>query len=217
MRLPNNKQRLLILGRTGSGKTVAGIWHLSKRNYNEMPWIIFNQKGDELIDSIPGTTELSLTDKIPDYPGIYIVRPIPDMDDDALDDLVQRCWAKGHVGLYFDEGYMIPGNSRGIRLVQTQGRSLRVPTIILSQRPVWLDRFIFSEADFIQRFHLNDKRDMKPIAAFMPEAATQELGEYHSWYFDVGKAQLNALAPVPDEATILNSFNIHRKKKTIFA
>ena len=216
MRLPTDDKRLLILGRTGSGKTVAGVWHLSKRDYNKMPWIIFNQKGDALIDAIPGTVELGLNDKVPDHPGIYIVRPIPDLDDEALDMFIQRCWARGHVGLYFDEGYMIPNSSRGIRLVQTQGRSLRVPTIILSQRPVWLNRFIFSEADFIQRFHLNDKRDMKSISAFMPERAMSELGEYNSWYFDVGKSDLTPLLPVPNESIILDSFAINKKKRKLF-
>lgn len=217
MRLPHNKQRLLILGRTGSGKTRAGIWHLSKRDYKLTPWIIFNQKGDELIDAIPGTRELKIGSKPPEKPGIYITRPIPDSDDDAIDLLLQRCWAKGNVGIYVDEGYMLPKNSRGIRLVQTQGRSLRVPTIVLSQRPVWLDRFIFSEADFIQRFDLNDERDISTVGSFMPREARGDLPEFHSWYFDVGKKDLVMLSPVPNDDEILASFDLKPKRRWFFA
>lgn len=215
MRLPNDSNRLLVLGRTGSGKTVAGVWHLSKRAYNRRPWIVLNQKGDALIDAIPGTVEMDIADKPPKQPGIYIVRPIPDIDDDALDRLMCNCWERGNIGLYFDEGYMLPRGSRGLRLIQTQGRSLRVPTITLSQRPVWLDRFVFSEADFIQLFHLNDDRDKLTIASFMPRDAKQDLPQYHSWYYDVPKNNLLALQPVPMEDEILNRFDVQKPKRKI--
>lgn len=198
MRLPNEKQRTVIIGRTGSGKTVAGVWHLSQRNWDEMPWIIFDYKGDELIASFD-PTEIDIDGKLPTEPGLYVVRPLADVDDEAVEKFLWAIKNRGNIGIYIDEGYMLPNNGKSIamRAIQTQGRSLRIPTIILSQRPVWMDRFIFSEADFYQVFHLNDKRDRRTIGSFMPAEANKNLPEFHSYYYDVGKDQLVILGPVP--------------------
>lgn len=215
MRLPNDSQRLVIVGRTGSGKTRAGMWHLSKRNFNLMPWIIFDYKRDELIAQSPAK-EIRVTDKIPKHPGLYVVRPNPDDEDSYnVENLLMRAWAKSHVGMYFDEGYMIP-DEKALGMIMTQGRSLRLPTIMLSQRPVWLSRFAFSEADMYQLFHLNDKRDRKTIGAFMPPSAENDLPPFHSHYYDVGKNEINILRPVPDDATILNGFDVPKRKSFFF-
>src|SRR5574337_795407 len=134
MRLPNNQQRLVIVGRTGSGKTRAGLWHLSTRNFNS-PWIIVDYKRDELIAQSPAV-ELGLNEKIPKN-GLYVIRPDPtDEDNSAVENLMMRCWDRGNIGLYFDEGFMVP-DEKALRMILTQGRSLRVPVIMVSQRPVW--------------------------------------------------------------------------------
>jgi len=213
MRLPTSQQRIAVVGRTGSGKTVAGLWHLSNANYLSQPWVIIDFKTDEHINSIERAQYITTKDT-PKKPGIYIVQP--QIDDEDLEGFLTRIWHRGNTGVYVDEGYMMSENKRvEKRMISllTQGRSKHIPMIILSQRPVWMSRFVFSEADFYQVFHLNDDRDIETISSMLPKAAYRKLPDYHSVYYDVGKDQLDYLLPVPDTDEILAS--IDERLKTI--
>lgn len=218
LRLPGPQSRTLIVGRTGSGKTVAALWQLSERDYappegieynglNARPWIIIDYKRDENIAKIDGAQYISLTDPLPTKPGIYILQPMPDQDE-LVEDFFWRVWAKGNIGLYIDEGYILPksGKTSAFTSILTQGRSKNIPIIILSQRPVWLNRFAISEADFYQVFHLNDERDRKTIGGFIPGGVEDRLKEYHSIWYDVGRNVRRELAPSPDLKHIHNTF-----------
>jgi hypothetical protein len=206
MRLPTSQQRIAIVGRTGSGKTVAGLWHLSNANYLTQPWVVVDFKTDEHINSIERAKYITVNDTAK-KPGIYIVQPEP--GDEALADFLTRIWERGNTGVYIDEGYMMSENKRvEKRMISllTQGRSKHIPMIVLSQRPVWMSRFVFSEADFYQVFHLNDDRDTETIGSMLPKGAYRKLPNYHSVYYDVGIDKLEYLSPVPDTDEILASF-----------
>lgn len=225
MRLPDNTQRLVIVGRTGTGKTQGAVWHLSHMPWSTMPWIIFDWKRDKLIARLP-TKEIPLG-FVPEEPGLYVVHPLPDQQED-VDAYLWALWARENVGLYVDEGYMLD-KSKAFRAIQTQGRSKHIPTIVLSQRPNNLDRFIFSEADFYQIYALNDLNDRKRVAEWMPLEdergyafnSKYKLPKYHSWYYDVSNNELVILNPVPKAEDIIARFypspdeevvpeNIHR-------
>lgn len=213
MRLPKDNQRLTIYGMTGSGKTIAALWHLSNRSYTSKPWVVINSKGDENIDKIPYTHELKLG-TAPKKPGIYIVRPIPGKDDELLEETLWRIWERGKTGLYIDEGYMIPRKSRAFPAILTQGRSKRIPMITLSQRPVWMSRFVISEADFHQVFFLADENDRDVVQRFIPYDVTKKrLPKYHSYYYDIGEDEFTGLKPVPHPDSILQVFE-ERLRKT---
>lgn len=214
MRLPTDTQRLTIVGRTGSGKTQAAVWHLSLRSWDTKPWIVYDYKMDELINSVEGVRHID-TSEIPKHPGIYCVHPHPD-DIEAVQQQLWKIWERENIGIYVDEGYMICTGTMpnpAFRSILTQGRSKHIPVIILSQRPVWLDRFVFSESDFYQVFALNDARDRRTISAFAPADFAERLPDYHSFYYDVGADKIIVLKPVPKKQDILDAF-AKRMEKT---
>jgi hypothetical protein len=215
-RLPSNKQRIAIIGRTGSGKTIAGLWHLSNANFDVQPWVVIDYKTDEHIAGIE-RAQIIDTSFTPKRPGIYVIQPEP---EESLHDFLTNILNRENIGVYVDEGYMMSEDyqtEKRFKTLLTQGRSKRIPMIVLSQRPAWITRFVFSEADFYQVFHLNDIRDQKTVEAFLPRNTYRRLPDYHSIYYDVGKNKVDYLAPVPDEETILEKIEEKLKpvRKTI--
>lgn len=212
--LPGRNDRITILGRTGTGKTVGGVYHLSRKNLREEIWFIVDYKGDDHIALVEeaGGVVLGLGDKLPKKPGVYIVRP--EVDDAAG---INKFWRDVHkrrnVGVYVDEGYMVE-DDKGYDALLTQGRSLCIPMIVLSQRPRWVTRFVFSEATFFQVYALNDDDDWRRVAGFVPlplawdnaRAAGRVAGNlaaslnppsFYSYYYDTNAQSLVKFSPVP--------------------
>lgn len=206
---PDDTQRIITIGRTGSGKTQAACNELSFRSFEHMPWVVFDTKGDALINQISkfdGVKTIRLSDTLGKN-GLHIVRPSL-QDEDEIDAFLWRVHSRGRVGLYFDEGYMIR-KTDALNAILTQGRSKRIPVIMLAQRPAWLTKFAFTEADFFQVFHLNNKQDRKTVQEFIPpERANLEsrLREYHSLWYDVKSDQVSEFRPVPPAREILEAF-----------
>jgi hypothetical protein len=168
-----------------------------------MPWIVFDFKGDKLINTIPNRVDLKLG-VIPKRPGVYVTHPLPS-DDDAVDGMLWEAWGRENVGLYFDEGYMI-ANSKAFRAILTQGRSKNVPVIFLSQRPSWISKFALSEADMLQVFELSIPDDRKRVRELF-DGYPDRLERYHSAYYDVAENDSVILGPVPSKAEILQAFD----------
>lgn len=222
MRLPDDTKRHAIVGATGSGKTQAALWHLSlripdlqDRNPNAIPWVVYNFKKDESIDELPGAHHIPV-DQIPVRPGVYVVHPLPH-ESDAVENQMWAIWERGNTGVYVDEGYMVGRDNRAFRALLTQGRSKHIPMIVLSQRPVWMDRFVFSESEFYQIFRLQHRKDRKLVEEFVPANLEKRLPEFHSYYYDVGANDVTVLKPVPQLEEIYKTFErrLVRKPKTV--
>lgn len=210
-RLPGPEDRLTVVGRTGSGKTHLAAWVLSLADWNRRPWVIVDYKRDKLLRELPAD-ELALKDRIPRHAGLYIVRPPPETDDE-VEALLWRVWNRGRCGLYIDEGHMCPDRG-GLKAIQSQGRSKEIQTIVLTQRPKWVSRFVFSEAEAISAFHLNDRRDRATVREISPIDLDQRLEPYHSYYYRVGDNQLFKMNPVPPRDHILNTFSDRNPART---
>ncbi len=211
-RLPDTTQRLAINGRNGSGKTMFASWILSQAAFDKIPYVIVDYKEEDLIKQIDYARPLEFREKLPARPGLYVLHPVPKVDDVALEQWLWRVWKRGNLGLYFDEAHAVPVRSGAFQAILTQGRSKHIPAIVISQRPSLVSRFVFSEANFYAMFHLNDKRDRETVAAFTP------VGEHAEWDMDRTPPPFTArwydqsahwsawLAPCPDEAVILDTF-----------
>lgn len=209
VRLPNSTHRVAVVGRTGSGKTFAAVWHLSRADFDVRPWVIIDYKNDVLINQIQKAIYIDY-EELPTEPGIYILKVLPG-EEEELSDWFRRVWAHEGIGIYVDEGYMINRHDKWFNACLTQGRSKQIPMIILSQRPVWLSRFVFSEADFFQVFDLTHSHDMAKIREYIKDDERKQLEkplkDYNSFYYDVGKKRLETFGPVPDEKTLLASID----------
>lgn len=220
MTVPNDTQRHLLIGRTGSGKTHAALDHLSHRSYNILPWIVYDFKYDPLINEIQGAHHMDVNEPIPPYPGLYVVHPEPDQQDE-IEKQFRQIWAQENTGVYLDEGYMIGNNNREFRTLLTQGRSKHIPIIINSQRPVWLDRFVFSESEFFNIFALQHAKDREKVRDIIPEEhwihLEKRLPEFHSFYYEVPTNALRHAPPAPERKKILSVFETRLKtiKKTL--
>ena len=201
--LPGPTKRTTIIGRTGSGKTQFGAWLLSNMDVQTRPWVIIDYKRDELLNEIPFIREVSYTEKL-NKPGLHIVHSLPS-EDEQLEKYLLSIWQRGNTGIYVDEGMMLP-DKEALTALLTQGRSKKIPMIMLSQRPVDLSRFVFSESDYFSVFHLNHKLDKKKVEEFTSVNMKQDVPEYHSRWYDVSRNLTFRLRPVPDKDTILDRF-----------
>jgi hypothetical protein len=202
--LPGPRDRLAVIGRTGSGKTHFGLWALSLANWDKVPWVVADYKGDDLIKQIPRLEEIKVTGAAPRHPGLYVVRPTP-LEGADVEALLWRIWKRGRTGVFVDEAHILPDKG-GLQAILTQGRSKGIPAIVLTQRPSWVSRFVFSEADYYSVFHLNDQRDRKTVAAFVPVDIERPLPPRNSWYHDVSANRAYRMTPAPPRAAILETF-----------
>lgn len=203
VKLPKADNRTAVIGSTGSGKTQFSVWLLSTRDFMLRPWVIFDFKGDALLEEI-GAKEISLR-QFPREPGLYIVRPLPG-DEILVSNFFFQCWANGDIGIYIDEGYMVPKNDRWFRACLTQGRSKHIEMIVCSQRPVFLDKFVFTESNFFAIFNMNYAEDRKHVAAYLDNRKPGLLPKYHCLWYDVGEQKSAAFKPVPEANKLIETF-----------
>jgi hypothetical protein len=225
---PNKTHRTIVFGRTGSGKTVGALHQLSGEAFDEMPWIVFDYKGDPLIRRIQdaGAREISIHKKPPEKPGLYIVRPDP-QEPAATNDFLLNVWRQEETGLFFDEGFMVPQNRpyKAFDHIMTQGRSKCIPVIACYQRPAWLSQFATSQSDFFRAYHMVKAEDRARANEYMGEAkgvngepisVNYRLPDHFSLWYDVANDRATVLRPCPPPDEVLRAFQMRLVKKKGF-
>lgn len=202
--LPGAEDRTVVIGPTGSGKTVAGAFILSQQRFDKRPWVCLDFKDEELWDKVgdPPMRPLKLGD-MPGKTGLYRMRVNPGQEE-ALEAWFWKVWHHGNIGIFGDEMSLI-GRSEAFRAVLRQGRSKRIPVIGCTQRPVGCDPELFSESGYRMLFGIGDEfRDYPVIRGlFGPTADVRHpLPPHWSYWYDVKQRQCMVLRPVPPPATI---------------
>jgi hypothetical protein len=209
IRLPGPTHKTAIVGRNGSGKTLAAIYHLSRSDFDERPWVILDFKNDEHINAITRAERISFDD-VPDEPGIYILKVTPG-NKERVSEWFKRAWEHENIGIVVDEGYRVDQHDEWFNGCLTQGRSKRISMIVLSQRPVWVSRFVFSEADFFQVFDLTHKKDRDIIGEYIRDDERERLEiplePYTSFWYDVAGKRLDVVGKVPSESSMLEDID----------
>ena len=206
-RYADDTQHTAVIGKNGTGKTLAAMYLLSRRPFETRPELVIDFKRDDHIARL--NAEEIPVGSIPEKPGLYVVRPDVSRKKDLVPTL-EKAYRRENIGIFIDEAFVLSQDKDAEGMLEnllTQGRSKHIPLIILIQRPLWVSRFVFTECSFFQLFHLQDKRDAITLQAVLPESAFDRLPPFHSAYYDVGRDQLDFLAPVPGEDEIVSRIN----------
>jgi hypothetical protein len=221
LNIPGMSHRTVVLGETGTGKSVGAIFLLSQQDFLKYPWTIIDYKGDELLDEIfaiksPYIKTLKVGDKPPKKPGLYRLCPEVETEDDAVIAYLWQVYKQQNHGLYLDEGYAIPNekNCAPLNAIFTQGRARKTPIICCYQRPVYMSRFAIAQASFICHFEEDDVRDLKTVSMFLPPAKVNgktisvytQLPKYWSLWRDKGARKTEVLQPFPPPKQVVEIF-----------
>ena len=215
LRINGDGYRLTIIGDTGSGKTVAALYHLSRQDFS-IPWVVYDWKLDGSLNEIARAkhVDTEFTPAKRDR-GIFIVHPRR-RDFSAVEQQLDRLYEREDVGIYFDEGRMTEDSELTEDLI-TQGRSKGIPMIVLSQRPVDLTRYLWGNSEYVQYFPFGDDRDMDTAAKFMSGLKDKPalLPRFWSYYYDKFSRALHTLKPVPEAKESLERIDSKLRRRKI--
>lgn len=141
--------------------------------------------------------------QMPGKTGLYRMPVRPD-EDEALEDWLWQIWERGEVGLFADEASLLPKKG-AFKAILRQGRSLHIPVIACTQRPVDCDREIFSESQYRVLFGVEDDRDWQVIGGLFKAPNVdirQPLPRHWSYWYDAKQRHAFKLKPGPDPATV---------------
>jgi hypothetical protein len=195
---PGASDKIVIIGQNGSGKTIGGAWVLTKQDFTKRPWVAMDYKDEEFWDQVgsPPMRQLHLGD-MPGKTGLYRMRCLPGQEEE-VERWLWKVWEHGNIGLFCDEVTLLP-RKHAFKAILRQGRSLRIPLIACTQRPVGVDRELFSEARFKMIFNLDDDRDMDVVAEFTKNVPLDvPLPRHWSYWYDGHARRTWVLRPVPN-------------------
>lgn len=232
-RFPGPRDRVTINGMTGSGKSTFAFWLFAESaDFEDKPWILIDYKGEDIISEMVKNKDakvIKISEKLPDKPGVFVLYP-SNRDIDAMVDWLWHVHARGKTGLIFDEISMIPelrgeGNSGGpMKSILSQGRSKEIPVYSLAQRPVDVNKHVYTEANFTAAFRLRSRKDYDKVMDAVPDDIpvwnnTRKLKQFECRWYDAEQDMGLFLGPCPPPDVILDMItkrvNNLRKHETV--
>lgn len=198
-------KRAVISGRTGSGKTTLAVWLL---NRSRQHWVILNPKWTGAYKMLPEVNILKgydakKVDKSIEKNQYTVINfngkeANPKFMDAVVDDLHG---SYENIGLCADELYTLHEQGKagdGLTGWLTRGRELKQSFIGLTQRPCWISRFLYSEADYICGMDLALADDRKRLLECTgQEYFINRLTPRRWLWYEVDKDHIVKYGPVP--------------------
>lgn len=204
----NPGKRAILAGRTGSGKSTLAQFLMRQSGGH---WIIINPKWTAAFDNLPRANKIIGIKTKEIQKSVFsegkfdytIINPKKnEISPEILDLLIE--WIHDnftHVGVYVDELYSVHTNGRagpGLIGLLTRGRELGQTFLGATQRPAYLSKFIFSEAEYICGMSLNLKDDRVRMYEFTGHPAFEvKLPEYEWLWYDVNADEVSKWGAVP--------------------
>lgn len=190
-------QRVSAVGKTGSGKTHAmgqlllwlprllvidpkgGLSNAQRKEEGEYSWLL-DDVGTEGGKAAKRDIERG-------KPGrLRVPAPL----DSNYEPWFKWAYEQGGITVYIDEIYGVTGTKQAgnwLTALYSRGRGLKIGVWTATQRPSWVPRFMFSEAEWILNFRLNDEEDRARMRQIIGPRAMEILPErafllyYEAW------------------------------------
>jgi energy-coupling factor transporter ATP-binding protein EcfA2 len=198
--------RTVIAGRTGSGKTTLAAYLMEKRSRQH--WAILNPKHTAGYKDLPDAVVMdgwkpAKFDKLIEKHRFVVINFHKEQTKaEPMDD----CLTYIHdgfedIGIACDELYYLHVGGKagdGLTGVLTRGRERNQTFLGLMQRPAWVSRFCFSEADNIVCMALNLEDDRKRVFEMTgDERFMSSLPKRHWRWYNVDADMASLWGPVP--------------------
>jgi hypothetical protein len=194
---PGTRQRGLLVGQTGCGKTTLGKWML--RNYSYClaldPKISLGTSDAEPEGHLPGFELARSPEELAELAGSYDrlqYRPDPEYQQFEEWERVYR-WVfdRKNTFVYTDETNLVckgPYPTDGMRACVTSGRERGIGMLHATQRPANIPGILLSESEHFYVFRLEKLDDRRRMAEMMPEDVVREPAKGHGfWYQGPGR------------------------------
>lgn len=176
-------ERVLIVGRTGSGKTtLARVLVGGYRNL-----VVIDPKWRfELPRTLTLYSPADFRQVYPQRSTRIIFRPDPNALFDQVDEVLGRVLTFGRTAINVDEALDLATATRIVpayrRLVKT-GRELLCPVISCSQRPTGLHNDVIAEAEHLFAFDLHLATDRAKVAGIGGDGLLEQPGEPYAFFY----------------------------------
>lgn len=167
--------RVLVVGKTGSGKTYASRLLLTK--YPRVLYLDSLHRLEMEVSSKEQANEFMQADRF----------QVCVDDNDVFTDLVDAHFTDGDFVIYIDEVYGICPPQKAIpeiiNRIWTRGRGNGIGAWAATQRPTWLPIFLLSEAEHYLIFRLQVEDDRKKLAKIVGPSAMKMPKDKHGFTY----------------------------------